>query len=121
MFSYDKLTAEQIKKFPDAVVWSWLDEIILAASQAEWRASIYGHYDPSVDRRTDELGQKVIWYPFTCKSDPRQRKALYRSRGDDSSGTNKLIDAAAISKVSITKTSRQFNSVFGESIIFIWL
>ncbi|KAG8751938.1 hypothetical protein FRC11_008827, partial [Ceratobasidium sp. 423] len=92
--SYNELTADQIKKLPDAVVWSWPDEIILAASRAKWRAPVYDHYTPSVERSTDELGQKTIRYRFTCKSNPQQHKALYRLRGDDSSGTKKLIDAA---------------------------
>ncbi|KAG8747952.1 hypothetical protein FRC11_012206, partial [Ceratobasidium sp. 423] len=93
MSSYETLTAEEIKQLPDTVVWSWPDDIILAASQAKWRAPIYGHYIYilSVERRHDE---QKIWYKFTCKSDPQRHKALYRWHKDDSSGTKKFIDAA---------------------------
>ncbi|CUA70420.1 hypothetical protein RSOLAG22IIIB_04156 [Rhizoctonia solani] len=91
MSSYETLTAEEIKQLLDAVVWSSPDDVILAASQAKWRAPVYGHYVPSVEGRHNE---QKIWYKFTCKCDPQRHKALYRWRKDDSSGTKKFIDAA---------------------------
>ncbi|CUA71178.1 Putative AC transposase [Rhizoctonia solani] len=94
MILYEGMTATEIKKLSDAEVWSWPDDIIIAASQAKWRAPIYGHYTISLRRENDKFGGKTIWFVFACKTNPVRHKPQTRQRGDDSSGTKKFNNTA---------------------------
>ncbi|CAE6473416.1 unnamed protein product [Rhizoctonia solani] len=94
MVLYEGMTAAEIKKLSDAEVWSWPDDIIIAASRAKWRAPIYGHYTLSLRRDIDKLGGRTIWFVLTCKTNPVRHKPQSRRRGDDSSGTKKFNDTA---------------------------
>ncbi|CAE6488191.1 unnamed protein product [Rhizoctonia solani] len=108
-----KFELKKLNKLSDKQIWSMSDEIIIAAALSCWMSYIYGHFKMFLERRTDEHGERSLWFRFECKSDPILH-TQYRARKDTSSGTHNLIRGAEACDI-VRKVSQNHTVSAGEA------
>ncbi|KAF8606536.1 hypothetical protein BDV93DRAFT_553705, partial [Ceratobasidium sp. AG-I] len=86
----EPLSSSEINKLSDVRVWDMDPNIICSAARKAWRSDVYDHFDLSLERLLNDLGEKYIRFKSTCKTDPENHLPQYRNRQDTSSGTHNL-------------------------------